>query len=202
MGIWEKFKNFINKFVGKSSQNLLSEGQTNNTNNARSDLINRLGETQLSPEQVQMREEELSEKAAYNCLAQMVSKSKFNNQEHRGESMEKTMYRLQAEDFYKDYGHGNEIPVSDNTLRIFVEIQRNYNQLNAICSENKMDLLQVLMKDGKRISMEIENAFTQNKGSFIGFNSDYDEQVNSQIMSNAIKKTLQNYVEEQQKSNY
>ena len=164
--------------------------------------------TEVSEQMRAIQEAELAEKAAYNCLADMVANKQFDDRTHLGESMEKGMHRLQVEDHYIGYGHGKQVPVPDGIIRVFREIQRvmdetqdsytgyGIEQLQQLLANKNLNLQDVLRKSGKDISAKILADFQAEGQSMSDFNSDYDEPLARAKMKNAIMKAFQEYINE------
>ena len=167
--------------------------------------------TEVSEQMRAIQEAELAEKAAYNCLAEMVARQLFDDRTHLGESMEKGMHRLQVEDHYMGYGHGKQVPVSDSIIRVYREIQRVMHEtpdfssgygivkkaeLQQLLESKNLNLQDVLSKSGKDISAKILADFQAEGQSMSNFNSDYDELVARAKMKNAIMKAFQEYINE------
>lgn len=191
----------------------LEEGKDRNFESESNGFKDRIREiTTLSPEERAQRDAERKELAAFNCLAKMVATGKFDDQTFLGESEEKGMYRLQAEAEYKNYGHGADIPVNDNILRVFREIQRlavdgvdryqdgfgmvRDDRLEKMLQENNMQLETILRNGGKKISEKIDMLFRASGRGYIDFNSDYERPYAMQAIQEAIVKEFSEYIRE------
>lgn len=147
---------------------------------------------------------ELAKLAAYNCLANMVANNRFHDDpskviaKHPEESRIKGMHRLQVEDAFVDYGHGREVPVTDEEIRVYREIQ---GAMNGVALDNKgTDLLNVLSKGGKNIVAKVIDEFKKGQHSFVEFNSYYDAPLAKDFIHNIIKKEIASYIEKEKQS--
>ena len=206
----------INKLfeaIGKKRTPLLEAGErkTIDPEGRRGRFLTEVQQIALSDQEQAIKEAELAEKAAYNCLAEMVARQLFDDRTHLGESMEKGMHRLQVEDHYMGYGHGKQVPVSDAIIRVYREIQRVMHEtpdfssgygivkkaeLQQLLESKNLNLQDVLSKSGKDISAKILADFQAEGQSMSNFNSDYDELVARAKMKNAIMKAFQEYINE------
>lgn len=200
--------------IGKKRTPLLEAGKGEEVElkGKRTEFVTGVQEAAILSEQERaIQEAELAEKAAYNCLADMVAKQKFDDETHLGESMQKGMHRLQVEDHYMGYGHGKQVPVSDAIIRVYREIQRvmhettdfspgygtvKNTELQQLLESKNLKLQDVLSKSGKSISARISQDFTTKGGSMQDFNSYDDEPLARQTMRNSIMRVFTDYINE------
>lgn len=216
MNLLDKIKAFFRKTKRLESGSEERNTEENNNNVVNNDFKEELTNIQKSPEQIAQEEKELAQKAAYRCLAEKAVgiRKPFNRMDHLGESMYKNRYRLQAEEDYRDFGHGADIPVSDEIIQVFKIISDNIQQLknggesklSSIFNEkiNLNTIEEMLINNGEQVSNKTIEAFKSNdaakKGyvSFNSFNLDSEERMATDVMNNCITSTFKEIMQERE----
>lgn len=208
--IGDMWKTLLSK-LGLSKQPALMQGEEIPDGADKNEFSTRVKNIQISPEQQQMQEKETAKKAAYNCLAEMVVNQEFDDKTFLNMSMNKGMHRLQVEKRYVDYGHGEEVPVSDSIIRVYREIQRTMYEktkfiagyglahdaeLEQLISGKNLNLGDILMEGGEKISTKVLSDFQNQGHSITEFNSYSDEGLAKTTMKNAIVKAFNDYIQE------
>ncbi len=211
MNIIEKIKNLFrrNKDIPKLAE------QNNITENYQNEFRENLKNTSKTSEEIEVEEKNTAINAAYMCLAKKALgyEKEFNTTDHLGESMSKTCIRLQAEETYKNYGHGIELPteITDEVLKTFQIIGCNFSQIrnnessygnpiNELMNEKNLkiiDLENILLEKGKDIANSTIENFKNNKEGigFLSFNLDYEATKARKTLDNSIKEAFGKAIE-------
>lgn len=221
MNFLDKLKEFMNKIFGRKVPQL-PEGNPNiqisEQQNSEHDafVYSMQQQAQLSPEEIAERDSKLAKTAAYNCLADMVVNAQFNDKKHLGMSFEKSQFRLQLEEQYKDYGHGSEISESmipETHIKVAREIQRSLsrrtkfvegyglvqdNTLSNFLSNNGLDLKTILSQNNGAILEQISNRFMSAGHHFTDFNFMDVRDTAIETMHQSLMQALEAHVQEQQ----
>lgn len=145
-----------------------------------------------------------AKKVAYDCLAHMAANRGFDDVRYSEQSNNKTLYKLQAEDEFKKYGYGTEIPVPEIDIRIFREIQREYwesrdNKLKDLIDNHNMDFETLLKKGGSSLVARIFLTFNNLKGKFYLLDFDGPDYSTHNLLSKCIQYRFLEFIREEQK---
>lgn len=215
MKLLDILKNLKDRIFGIKTKQL-SEGNELVSEASTSTHDEFVSSVQLSPQEQAEQNSKLAKTAAYNCLANMVANLQFDDKKFFGDSLQKSQFRLQLEESYKNYGHGSEVSesmVPENHIKVAREIQRSLSErtkfvdgyglmqdtdFTNFLGKNKIDLENILAKNNGAFLEQISNRFMSTGHSFIDFNT-MDTRVSAiDSMHQSIMQTFEAHVQEQQ----
>lgn len=216
MSLLDKLREFINKMFGSQTPRL-SEGNAGHTTPGHDAFVDTMRQQAVpSLEEKAANEKALAKTAAYNCLADMVVNSQFDDKKYLGISFEKSQFRLQLEENYKNYGHGAEVSesvVPETHIKVAREIQRSLfgttkfvegsglvqdNTLSNFLATNNLDLKTVLSQNNGAILEQISNRFMSTGHHFTDFNLMDSRRSAIEAMHQSVMQALEAYVQNQQ----